>query len=678
VTTRVLPSALALAVAAGFTFGCGSKLGTRPTSAALTRSPQATSTAQARAPGATDLAACGSPLGAPNRRLTRFELAYAVEDVFAVDASALRALPRPHASIGYSPDILVGRLLDTSERFLGPYRKVTDDIADQVAVRIESECGRALPSPEACVVERLSEARQRLFRSTSSQEELSELGARTSAHGARHLAKVLVKSILDSPRFYLVHNEHAANDVLAARQRLASRLALALHASVPDLELLRRAERGELDGPGFAGELRRLRDDPRFGRLSREFVRQWLRADREPLFRTSLERSEVMADPERQAASELQATEWFRKILTAGRPARDLLADGSDGLLRGGLVLSALSAPIRGGGNENWLGRGILVQEAFLCRTFPLASVYPPELWDGHALLDPVRAATTKRPGEIEMLATRTHDRPCRECHRQLETVGAALALGEAASGDATAAAGLGGIAGHALRGPEDVASFVLESGRFEPCLAKKLLTYLLSRAVLPEKRAMDRCLVDALVASDSESATLAGFVDRILSSPAFREQGSEVVHDTPNPAPNSNQYRAALPLEPSPPGACTKFDPGRFLVDNCGSKACHGPDSATFFAVLDHNRARALLRSAEPSRAGYCQMHPRLIDPENPRQSLIIQKLVAGQEVCGSPMPITGGPHLLARREVGCFVNWVEEAAMDERRGLRPAANSQ
>ena len=453
--------------------------------------------------------------------------------------------------------------------------------------------------------------------------------------------------------------------MLTSRRRLASRLALALHASVPDLELLRHAESGELEGAGFADELRRLRSDPRFSRFSREFVRQWLRADREPLFRTSLERSEVALDPQRLAAFELQATEWFRKILLGERPARDLLADGSGGLLRSGLVMSALSAPIRGGGNENWLGRGILVEEAFLCRTFPLASVYSPELWDGHPLLDPVRAETTKRPGEVEMLATRTHDRPCRECHRQLETIGAALALGEPASTAATAASGLGGIADQALRGPEEVARFVLESGRFEPCLAKKLLTYLLSRAVLPEKRAMDRCLVDAIVVSgDSGPPTLASFIDRTLSSPAFREQGPDVVHDTPNPAPNSNQYRAALPLEPPPASACSKFDAGRFLVDNCGTKACHGPGSGTFFAVLDGNQARGLLRMAEPSPTGYCQTHPRLIDSENPRQSLIVQKLVAGHEVCGSPMPITGGPHLLARGEVACFVRWVAEGA--------------
>ena len=230
-TTRSAPIALALTVVAGCAFGCGSKLGTRPTSAAVVRSPQASATAGAHEPDATDLAACGSSLGAPNRRLTRFELAYAVEDVFAVDASSLRALPRPHASIGYSPDILVGRLLDTSPRFLEPYRKATDGIAEQVAARLEIDCSRALPSPEACVVERLREPSQRLFRSTRAPEELAELGAQTSAPGARALAKALVKALLGSPRFYLVQNEHPASDVLATQRRLATRLALALERS---------------------------------------------------------------------------------------------------------------------------------------------------------------------------------------------------------------------------------------------------------------------------------------------------------------------------------------------------------------------------------------------------------------------------------------------------------------
>src|SRR5262245_16202652 len=51
---------------------------------------------------------CAPELGSPDRRLTRFELAHAVEDVFGIDAADLRALPAPVAGIGDVPDILVG------------------------------------------------------------------------------------------------------------------------------------------------------------------------------------------------------------------------------------------------------------------------------------------------------------------------------------------------------------------------------------------------------------------------------------------------------------------------------------------------------------------------------------------------------------------------------------------
>jgi hypothetical protein len=95
------------------------------------------------------------------------------------------------------------------------------------------------------------------------------------------------------------------------------------------------------------------------------------------------------------------------------------------------------------------------------------------------------------------------------------------------------------------------------------------------------------------------------------------------------------------------------------------------------FFALHDRDQARALLQAAEPSDDGYCQTHPRLIDSANPQQSLIVQKLVAGHDVCGSPMPITGGPHLLARSEIQCFVRWIEETAGEERREAPPGANS-
>jgi len=631
-----------------------------------------------------DLAACGAPLGSPNRRLTRFELAYAIEDVFAVDASALHALPRPFASIGNTPDILVGRLLDRSERFLARYRRETAVLAETIAERLTTACNGS-SDPQVCVIERLRDPAARLWRRSVSADELRGLApAETAKRSPAAWARAVVSALLESPRFYLLANEDdvgpdghptssASDALLHARRRLASRLALALHSSVPDVELLRRAERGDLDDTSaLRAEIRHMLADRRFERFGREFTRQWLRSDRAPLFRPSLESRTLLEEPARLLQFEQQTADFFRQHFEARRPVRQLLSGDAGGLVSSGIVLSALSAPIRGGGDESWLGRGLLVQAAFLCRTFPLAAVYPYELWDGHPLLDSVTAQTAPRPAEPDLLAIRTKDRPCRECHSQLETIGAALrAYDGLGNPSRSVSSPLGGVAGRSLDGPRELARFILDSGRFEPCVAQKLLSYLLFRAVLPSQRAADRCLVDALAGSgeDSSRDDLRDWLEGALSSPAFREQGRQVVHDTPTPSPNADGYRTPVPPRDTSDEACRSFDAGRFLVENCGTSACHGRGTTSaFFAVSDADSARRLLRSARTAPRGYCSEHDGLIDTEDPRASLVVQKLTAGNTVCGSPMPIAGGPRSLNHLDQSCFVRWIEQVNADTR----------
>jgi hypothetical protein len=607
--------------------------------------------------------------------MTRFELAYAIEDTLGVDASALHGLPRPRASIGNTPDVLVGRQLDTSEAFLVPYRVEVRKLAERAAERIARGCERS--DPEACVIAALREPASRLFRATLADSELramasAALATPPRAHG---LAEELVRQLLESPRFYRVTNElpgRASSDEqaarLAQRRRLASRLALALHSSVPDYDLLRRAEHGELDAsPALAREVARLLDDPRFSRFSREFTRQWLRIDRAPIFRTSLATRTLLQDAPRFAALEQQAATFFGALLERQAPPRELLAGDDGGLLATGAISSALSTPIRGGGDESWLGRGLVIQSSLLCRTFPLAAVYSEKLWWDHPLLDPKAAETTPRPGERELLRTRTTDRPCRECHRQLEPLGAVLAGRDAFGAPTTADVEPVTFAGRALTGPSDLARAILDSGRFEPCVAEKLTTYLLGRAVLPDKRAEDRCMVESLAGplGRPSDSSLKSWVAATVGSPAFREPGAEVVHDVPTPSPDPNGYRVMLPPQGVDAAACASFDPGRFLARSCGSAACHGLGAAiTPFAVPDVTRARALLLAARPHPDGYCTAHERLLDPQHPRESLVIQKVVAGAKVCGSVMPISGGPRLLSELDRACFVRWVEEVA--------------
>ena len=181
----------------------------------------------------------------------------------------------------------------------------------------------------------------------------------------------------------------------------------------------------------------------------------------------------------------------------------------------------------------------------------------------------------------------------------------------------------------------------------------------MLGRAVLPARRPADRCLVDAVAAKPALADGLAVALGDIAV------QGAEVVRDKTTPAPTSNDY-----VDPLPPAAvsaadCAGFDPGVFLVGNCGTSACHGSGSTLApFAIADATKAADILRKAEPSPDAYCGDDTGLVDAAKPANSLVIRKLTAGGKACGGPMPITGGPRTLNPTEHACFLKWVEKIA--------------
>lgn len=93
----------------------------------------------------------------------------------------------------------------------------------------------------------------------------------------------VLATVLSSPQFLYVTNSASAESSgdTAERERLdqyalANRLALFLWCSIPDEELLRLAERGELVDEGLAAQVQRMLDDPRSQRFASHFVHQWL------------------------------------------------------------------------------------------------------------------------------------------------------------------------------------------------------------------------------------------------------------------------------------------------------------------------------------------------------------------------------------------------------------------
>jgi hypothetical protein len=92
-------------------------------------------------------------------------------------------------------------------------------------------------------------------------------------------AQAVVEAVLQSP-YFLFHLEGGPDDRLTS-YRVASRLSYFLWNTMPDDELFRAAERGELSTrEGIESQARRLLADPRARGALHEFLTQWLRFDR--------------------------------------------------------------------------------------------------------------------------------------------------------------------------------------------------------------------------------------------------------------------------------------------------------------------------------------------------------------------------------------------------------------
>jgi hypothetical protein len=97
--------------------------------------------------------------------------------------------------------------------------------------------------------------------------------------------------------------------------------------------------------------------------------------------------------------------------------------------------------------------------------------------------------------------------------------------------------------------------------------------------------------------------------------------------------------------------GTCDGF---AVLKLRCDGPSCHGDGGIGNFAATEED-ARSFVGV---SGTLTCAAEGPLLDPENPRQSVIIQKVV-GTATCGEEMPLgAGGP--LTDDQVSCLEDWI------------------
>jgi hypothetical protein len=407
----------------------------------------------------------------------------------------------------------------------------------------------------SCTEYFVSEFGRRAFRRPLTTEEHDRFVALHDAvaSSTNHLDGVgaVIEATLLSPQFLYrieapLDHDMAANSSERASPlgnfELASRLSYFIWGTMPDDELLLRAEEGSLSTPeGLEAEAERLLASPKSADRISEFHSQWLGASR----LTSLMKNE--APPEAGAAWARSLTAFVDDVFVSGGGVGRLLGDPrvlidpvlaplygypvpeSDssvwitpteprpGLLGqpGLLALFALpdqSSPIR---------RGVFVRKELLCENVPSP---PPSV--NPTPPDPAPGLTTR-----ERFRVHTESPECADCHELIDPVGFGFEaydhLGryrETEDGRSVDTTGsLAGLKDKSLEGPfqnlTELAARISQGSTVLGCIGTKWFEFGLGRPAA----AAERCGLREALAQGGPDTPLKDLVLSVVRSPAFR-----------------------------------------------------------------------------------------------------------------------------------------------------------
>jgi mono/diheme cytochrome c family protein len=250
-------------------------------------------------------------------------------------------------------------------------------------------------------------------------------------------------AVLASPEFVFLQESPGALDDHA----LATRLALFLWNSEPDLALRGRAARGELRQPGMLlAEAQRMLDDPKSGRMVDAFLDYWLeiRKIEDTTPSTSLYNDYYLDDSLTEAAL-AETRLYFGEVLRQNLPARNVvdsdftyvndrlaihygLPDVTGvamrrvtlpaGSVRGGMMTQASVLKVTANGTTTSpVLRGKWIMERVMGYEMPLPPAAVP------AVEPDIRGAVTIR----QQLDKHRADESCAACHRKIDPPGFAL-----------------------------------------------------------------------------------------------------------------------------------------------------------------------------------------------------------------------------------------------------------
>jgi hypothetical protein len=431
--------------------------------------------------------------------------------------------------------------------------------------RVEQSRAAAEPSH----LEALAEFARRAYRRHISADERAELIAfyrqLREQDGLMHEEAIRdsLASVLLSPHF-CYRFDLAASGTRTARLSafdLASRLSYFLWSSLPDDELLARAQAGDLTQPAvLVAQAQRMVRDARIRGLAEEFAGNWLDVRRfEEHNAVDRERFPSFTGELRDAMYE-EPLRFFIDVARENRSITDFLY-GNHTFVNP-ILAKHYGMPAPDSGSPDWIrvneaqrfGRGgLLTMAVFLTKNAPGLRTSPVKrgYWVVRRLLgEHIPAPPPEVPelpkdeaalGELtlpQLLARHREHKACAGCHPRVDAIGLTFEgfgpIGERRDRD------LGGrpIANQAIfpdgsagRGPEGLRRYLHErrESEFIDNLSRKLLSYALGRTLLPSDKGLLENMKERLAVDENR---FGGVIETIVTSPQFlnkrgRDNGS-------------------------------------------------------------------------------------------------------------------------------------------------------
>ncbi len=507
-----------------------------------------------------------------SRRLTRTEYLNSIRDLIGVAVDS--GLEIPSDGSGGEGFDTAGDALFTSAIHIERYLSVASEVIDTVACE-------TVPSADDVRSEQIRRARERLLdplsnietpnrdnavsivarlarlawrRPVTEQEidRLMELYDAARQRGAGFIVAVRdpLKAILVSANFlFVVEPETPEGGIQKLTQhQLATRLALFLWSSVPDEELLRQADFGNLEtNEQVLAQTRRMLADPRARALGENFGMQWLGLSN--LVSKVRPDADVFPQYNEQLAADLyeEAVRTVAGVLCENRSILELI--DADYVLVNGTVAQHYGLELPGDAtwqklvtNDRRRGGVITLGAVMMSTSYPrrtspvlrgrwvleelLGGRVPPPPPNVPALAEAESAAPTTLRQRLEL---HRKNPECAACHNRMDPLGFGFenfdVLGRWRDNDRGLAIDASGKlpSGEQFNGPAELKQLLLRrAGEFETHLAKKMLGFALGR----ELNKFDDCVVkdcrERLATNDHRAWPL---IETIVTSYPFQHR---------------------------------------------------------------------------------------------------------------------------------------------------------